>query len=427
MSTRLRHLAIDADLPNESTPQLRGVIRSVRPAVGFLGLPGEVRNRIYRFALTAKYQKPSKCVWSGNERSYEGKTYSFATQLLRVNKQIYHEASSIFHGENGFVLIREAQLVHVLNFILQQGLPAIALTRRASRRIGVAMIFQFEGYRKDSTAEDFVTQIVIAAQDFETFALIAFEMKWLGRTTMGDMSYVQFPASSNHALTVFRTSLLETLGLLGYTNTALMIALPSRKYAYQPEPFSLWTYRRNVELFFSILLKRADLQMAERKYSSAAFHFGKAVDNLVRVRERNYNMSTSVWSCQERLLSRMRHQQAVALRRAGRLREAHEAVKAAISTWESHDLPDLSPKEKSRMCRLRAQLDESHGGPQKLVNAVFWLRKALRYDAENQSLKTDVRRVEKRIRASKLPERNEGKSIGHPGISSVWGRPPGTG
>lgn len=57
----------------------------------FLSLPGEIRNLIYRHALVSP-------------KTYTVKLQFFPTDtaLLRVNKQIYAEASAIFYHENIF-------------------------------------------------------------------------------------------------------------------------------------------------------------------------------------------------------------------------------------------------------------------------------------------------------------------------------------
>ncbi|MCJ1258606.1 hypothetical protein MMC24_006439 [Lignoscripta atroalba] len=57
----------------------------------FLDLPGEIRNRVYML-----------CLGSTKTFSIKTRVSSFDTSLLRVNKQICHEASSIFYHENVF-------------------------------------------------------------------------------------------------------------------------------------------------------------------------------------------------------------------------------------------------------------------------------------------------------------------------------------
>ncbi|KAF6238610.1 hypothetical protein HO173_003116 [Letharia columbiana] len=70
----------------------RPFIRQVPPDCPFLALPGEIRNRIYRFALVAIRPFTVQLQWNRPRD----------TALLRVNKQIFDEASSIFYAENVF-------------------------------------------------------------------------------------------------------------------------------------------------------------------------------------------------------------------------------------------------------------------------------------------------------------------------------------
>ena len=77
-----------SSLPNASPPP---------PTRSFLTLPGELRNSIYRYALVVgrrpfALQMPEKL----HPESYAD------TALLRVNKQVFREASTIFYHENTF-------------------------------------------------------------------------------------------------------------------------------------------------------------------------------------------------------------------------------------------------------------------------------------------------------------------------------------
>lgn len=60
----------------------------------FLDLPGEIRNKIYFFALANSRPFTIKLQFGGSN----------TTALLRTNKQIYNEASSIFYRQNTFCL-----------------------------------------------------------------------------------------------------------------------------------------------------------------------------------------------------------------------------------------------------------------------------------------------------------------------------------
>ena len=61
------------------------------PLSPFLALPGEIRNKIYRYALVAPKPYAVKLQFAPLD-----------TALLRVNKQIFSEASTIFYHESTF-------------------------------------------------------------------------------------------------------------------------------------------------------------------------------------------------------------------------------------------------------------------------------------------------------------------------------------
>jgi len=64
--------------------------------VGFLDLPGEVRNKVYWYALTALRNRVHGCTRWGPTR---GQTYAFGTGIIDANRQIHHEASNMFFIE----------------------------------------------------------------------------------------------------------------------------------------------------------------------------------------------------------------------------------------------------------------------------------------------------------------------------------------
>ena len=76
-------------LSKEPAPRF---IREVPPDCPFLALPGEIRNRIYRFVLLAERPFTVQLQW----------TRTLDTALLWVNKQVFEEASGIFYAENAF-------------------------------------------------------------------------------------------------------------------------------------------------------------------------------------------------------------------------------------------------------------------------------------------------------------------------------------
>ena len=66
------------------------------PRIGFLQLPGEVRNMIYRHLL---HRKSAICMCNDGLQ----KTTSHPTQILRTCHFIYNEASTIYYGDNTFL------------------------------------------------------------------------------------------------------------------------------------------------------------------------------------------------------------------------------------------------------------------------------------------------------------------------------------
>ena len=62
------------------------------PECTFLTLPGEIRNRIYQFALVTAKPFAVQLQWNQPR----------GAALLQVNKQLFDEASGIFYPENTF-------------------------------------------------------------------------------------------------------------------------------------------------------------------------------------------------------------------------------------------------------------------------------------------------------------------------------------
>ncbi len=89
------------DQPARSFPH------ELQPNCRFLALPGEIRNRIYRFALVTVKPFAIQLQWNR----------PLDTALLRVNKQVFDEASGIFYTENTF---RFPEALFVAAPILQQ-------------------------------------------------------------------------------------------------------------------------------------------------------------------------------------------------------------------------------------------------------------------------------------------------------------------
>lgn len=178
--------------------------------LSFLDLPGEIRNKSYRYALATNHNKPQWYPKDANE-SYG---YCLTPNLLQVNRQVNEEATSIFYEENRFVLIGTTNSL-VFDAIRGQRLPVVATTSKAGLCPKMTMTIEFEdlGSIKEWTScTPKSSQFVIAAQDLETFALVWYEI-WtkededvlLGNPRLGLECGVE-----EHAL---RLRLLNTFGL----------------------------------------------------------------------------------------------------------------------------------------------------------------------------------------------------------------------
>ncbi|EME85105.1 uncharacterized protein MYCFIDRAFT_83118 [Pseudocercospora fijiensis CIRAD86] len=99
------------------------------PAISFLDLSPELRNKIYELALVldpayVELSAKTTVFWEGNEKAREHhlKRYKYDIQrrlrFLRVCKQVYEEASPIFYGQNEF------------RFTSVKGCPRLQIQRR---------------------------------------------------------------------------------------------------------------------------------------------------------------------------------------------------------------------------------------------------------------------------------------------------------
>lgn len=366
------------------------IVTGQKRATGFLDLAGEVRNKIYRYALTAKHNKPQKCVWSG-KLPHEGQTYSFATGLLRINRQVYHEASSIFYVENGLVFVRECQThgfhCNALESILGRNVPAIAMTRKASECTRMAMIYQF-GSRDIMPTGYLEIQIVIAAKDFELFALIALEMSLslvLPLAVMYSVQATEGPCSPSKAT---RQELLIGLSIPRGLKTALTNKLSLQQLSQGPR------FTEYLKIDCETLPGRVEAKVGDGSYPSALFYFQKLEEFWVR--ELNHSKLRRWGRCALPVI-KWKSRYAEALRKAGHDTVAHEVVKSAISMWQGRDVPGITQVLQSEICCLRARLDEIPGSLSKMRHALFWFGEALRYDPSNAALGDDIERVEKEI------------------------------
>lgn len=388
-------------LPDRCSPAaaLDGTDSSIAVAqtpISFLSLPGEVRNKIYRYGLIADCKDRRECVWS-NLGLQKGQTYVLATGLLRVSQQISREASSIFHGENGFVLIRDTRH-NALELLLERRIPAIAVTNKASACMEMVMIFQFGDPNIDSNQHPGI-QIVVAAQDFEVFVLATYELQLSAKMPNGFgvvIFAVKLIKESYFSTGAAKQNLLKPLNLLlgsemALNNTFWQYLTQGR--AYLPSVIN----SKTCNLFFQTLGGIGDAKYAAGNYTSAAFYHRKLEEAIsqgllhyaVRLR-----MTRSQYICH---ILKCKHKQAKALTKARHYRTAHETIKAAISIWQGEPVPKVSHTIIAEMCCLRARLDEVHGSLLKLRNAVFWFEEALRLDPNRCALRDDIERLEKEI------------------------------
>lgn len=358
----------------------------------FLDLAGEVRNTIYRYALTASHNNPQKHVWSGLD-PHEGQTYILATGLLRVNRQVYREASSIFYRENGFVLVRyphnDGLHDDALALLLERSVPAIAMTRKVSECYRTIMIYQF-GEGDIETSNYLGVNIVLAAKDFELFVLIALEMLLSELLPLGikyairmiDGLYVSFKDIMNAFSMGW--DILEGLKM-ALTDDVVGQHLSYLRHGPQ--------FRDSERIVCKTLSERVECKVADGSYASAVFYYQKLEEYWVRalyqdgVRQWHHAIHVIEW--------KQRH--AEALRKAGNYRKAHEVIKSAIAMWNEEFVPGMTPGFLSELCCLRARLDEVDGSLTKMRDAKFWFEEALRVDPTNTALSEDIERVETEI------------------------------
>ena len=87
-----------------------------------LSIPGEIRNKIWRMLLTTKYAFKEPTSEGDREAHYE-----LQPNILRVNRQIYHETLAIFREENMWIFICIALPKKPIHFIHQTArLPVVS-------------------------------------------------------------------------------------------------------------------------------------------------------------------------------------------------------------------------------------------------------------------------------------------------------------
>ena len=104
-------------------PPAPAFTRPVPPECPFLALPGEIRNRIYQFALVTAKPFAVQLQWNR----------PLDAALLQVNRQIFDEASSIFYAENMFrfpeALFVGAPILQQLQTLYRVSRPTLMMMR----------------------------------------------------------------------------------------------------------------------------------------------------------------------------------------------------------------------------------------------------------------------------------------------------------
>ncbi|KXT03690.1 hypothetical protein AC578_5186 [Pseudocercospora eumusae] len=90
---------------------------AVTSATGFLDLPAELRNPLYRQWLVSSEPIYICCIPCGKVYSVRPDTWNARTALMRLNQQIRVEASSIHYGENDFRFPDEYAWLALRNFL----------------------------------------------------------------------------------------------------------------------------------------------------------------------------------------------------------------------------------------------------------------------------------------------------------------------
>ncbi|KAJ5804777.1 uncharacterized protein N7518_001080 [Penicillium psychrosexuale] len=104
-------------------------------AVGFLSLPVEVRNEVYKYVLTVPdtiylFQDPG-----GPVQSFEPQKPYRWLALLYINRQIYDEAKVVLYGTNHFTL-QEVETMQSEGGLLKSFLNCIGPTKRVEGQSG---------------------------------------------------------------------------------------------------------------------------------------------------------------------------------------------------------------------------------------------------------------------------------------------------
>ena len=105
------------------------------PECPFLALPGELRNRIYQFALVAAKPFAVRLQWNRPPDA----------ALLRVNRQIFDEASGYFYAENTFrfpeALFVGAPILQQLRTLYRVSMGRLRMMRSVVYEVPVSFFF----------------------------------------------------------------------------------------------------------------------------------------------------------------------------------------------------------------------------------------------------------------------------------------------
>ena len=156
---------------------------STAPKRGFLDLPGEIRNIIYRILLTKTY-------------AYRQNAYSYAPlhpTILRSNRQIHSEAVKILHGENVWIIAE----VSTVNWLLPSQLVPNVSGKDASKIKYPALRINFAVPTTSEVPQSHMT-LIMGEESIEIF------IRWLWRIPYKVDTYKEFRMSSLH-LTLCKT------------------------------------------------------------------------------------------------------------------------------------------------------------------------------------------------------------------------------
>lgn len=354
----------------------------------FLDLPGEVRNLIYLYALSANHNKSQSTLWLDRR----GQTYSFGTSLLYLNRQVHAEASSIFYGANRFTIIRFSG-VGVLLALLDKHMLAIALTCKAAFCTRMAMVICVQN---SGDIGDGSWQLVIAARDIDILAMILFELQVehdIIHTSLTVIILNNFGESDDE----HSREVLKPMSMLrGFRKIKASKNLEEKSYKdlLGPTVNPLWVC--DFMGFIDLLKRKGRAKSNEKNFSSAAFYFARACQIVRMGTALNPQFLQQPVNFKE-IIANLAYLEAEALMKAKKYARAHQTTILILSYWKTSSAHGLSDSFKADVCHLRAELDELHGSLVKLKNALFWFQETLRLNPAHPTVKKAIKRLEKKI------------------------------